>query len=75
MDKLPPFEQIEREFQAWRLLCRRLEALGIDVDVNSAALLAALRLWGEELVALRELSPEYTAKALAEARAEAKDHE
>lgn len=63
---IPP---LSREWQAWQVLCRRLKTLGVDINKENR-LAAELRLWGEELVTLRDLSPEYKEKALREARDE-----
>ena len=59
--------QMNREHAAWRQVCKQLAARGIDLN-GWEPIACAIRLWGEELVALREENPEHTAKALAEKR-------
>jgi hypothetical protein len=47
----------------------------VGVDINAQEPLAcAIRLWGEELVRLREENPEYTEEALREKREEYEPH-
>jgi hypothetical protein len=71
--KLPPIDQMDREWLAWRQVCKQLAKL--DVDINQAEPLAcAIRLWGEELHALRLVDPKWDEKALAEKRAEYAPH-
>lgn len=44
----------DREWVAWRQVCKHLEKLGIDVNAaTSTPLVMAVRLWGEQLVELR----------------------
>lgn len=70
---IPPIDQMDREWLAWRQLCKQLAKL--DVDINVAAPLAcAIRLWGEELHELRKRDPQWDEKALAEKRAEYAPH-
>lgn len=57
------------EWEAWRYLCRELEAVGIYMN-HHPKVAAAARLWGERLVALRLNRPEYTEAARASAEAE-----
>lgn len=67
------FDQIHNEWRAWRQVCKHLAAIGVDIN-SQAPLACAIRLWGEELVKLREENPEHTEKALAEKRAEYEPH-
>lgn len=64
---------MELEWLMWRQLCKQLAKLGVDVNKEDG-LICAVRLWGEELVALREARPEHTQKALTEARNAYKPH-
>lgn len=60
--------QMHREWLVWRAVCRELEP---EIDLNKRPhLAAALRLWGEELVALRwhYQDADTVGKALDEAR-------
>jgi hypothetical protein len=59
--------QFNYEWRAWRQVCKQLAKLGVDIN-SQEPLASAIRLWGEELVALREQDPEYTANALSERR-------
>jgi hypothetical protein len=62
-------EQGEREWRAWHQVCGQLRKLGLDVNADEAdAFVRAVKLWGEELHALRALQPDQEADALAEAR-------
>ncbi len=61
------FDQVHKEWRAWRQICKQLAAIGVDIN-SQEPLASAIRLWGEELVALREQNPEYTARALRETR-------
>jgi hypothetical protein len=76
---MPPYDlranlsQMNREHAAWRQVCWHLEKLSIDIN-SQDPLACAIRLWGEELVALRESNPKHTAKALAECRTEYLPH-
>jgi hypothetical protein len=65
--------QMNREHAAWRQVCKQLAALGVDLN-KQEPLACAVRLWGEELVALREENPEHTTKALDERRLEYASH-
>lgn len=68
--EMPNFPQMRREWLVWRAVCRELEDLGVDIN-KTDTLHAAMRLWGEELVALRWYQDEFdtVGKALDEARA------
>lgn len=69
-----PFgDQIHREWLAWRQVCKQLAAVGVDINAHEP-LACAIRLWGEELVGLREENPEYTENALREKREEYEPH-
>jgi len=65
--------QMNREHAAWRQVCRQLKLLGVDIN-EQKPLACAIRLWGEELVALREENPEHTTMALFERRADYVEH-
>lgn len=71
------FEAQEREWAAWRQICLQLEQCGVIANDN-AALCAAMRLWGEELHALRDLvgagGQKRVQEVLGEARAEYRQH-
>jgi hypothetical protein len=66
-------DAMDREWEAWRQICKHLAQLGISVNEHTP-LASAIRLWGEELVALRASAPEHTAQALAERREEYVPH-
>lgn len=66
-------DQMEREWLAWRQLCKHLAKLGVDINANEP-LACAIRLWGEELVALRDGQPEYKETALKTHRDAYADH-
>lgn len=65
--------QAHKEWRAWRQVCKQLAARGVDINAQDS-LACAIRMWGEELVALREEDSQYTEKALAERRAEYEPH-
>jgi hypothetical protein len=74
-DLFDRMDQAHREHTAWRQMCKHLEKLGHEV--NSAELLplvCAIRLWGEELHALRLECPEHDEKSLRDKRDEYKPH-
>lgn len=72
-DPVSHFAQVHREHAAWRQLCLQLTEL--DVNINSEGPLAcAIRLWGEELHALRLGDPSHDEKALREKREEYEPH-
>lgn len=52
MHSFAELEQARIEWMAWRTVCHELERNGIDLNGDDR-LAAALQLWGEELVALR----------------------
>jgi len=66
-------DQMHREWEAWRQVCKHLERRGIDINAE-LGLAAALRLWGEENAELRRQGPEHLPQALAERRAEYAAH-
>lgn len=66
-------DQTEREWLAWRQVCKQLAKCGVEIN-SQTPLACAIRMWGEELVKLREENPEHTAKALTEKRAEYEPH-
>lgn len=66
-------QQMNVEWRAWRQVCKQLEKQGIDIN-KQTPLACAIRMWGEELVALREQNPEHTENALKERRAEYETH-
>jgi hypothetical protein len=53
------------EWEAWRWLCRELESLGFVVN-DQERLVAAIKVWGERLVALRLANPQHIEAARAE---------
>jgi len=59
--------QMNREHAAWRQVCKHLVKLGVDIN-GQEPLACSIRLWGEELVSLREQNPKHTAAALREHR-------
>lgn len=69
----PQLAGMQREWLAWRQLCKHLKKLGVDIN-QATPLACAIRLWGEELHALRLANPEHDEKALAEKRAEYEEH-
>lgn len=66
-------DPMNREWLAWRQLCKQLAKLGVDINAQTP-LASAIRLWGEELVALREANPDYTERALDSAREDYKEY-
>jgi hypothetical protein len=61
---------MNREWEAWRAFCVEFEKL-TRRDINGddcTPMVKAVRLWGEELHALRLTAPEHDERALAEAR-------
>lgn len=60
-------DQLQREWLAWRQVCKQLAQVGVNIN-DHEALACAIRLWGEEVVALREENPEHTEKARTEHR-------
>ncbi|TFH66654.1 MAG: hypothetical protein E4G90_02425 [Gemmatimonadales bacterium] len=70
MDVLDP-EQMHREHQAWRAFVREFQKLNPKIDFDSVDMLPfvdSVKLWGEELHALRSMDPATARKALEEAR-------
>lgn len=68
----PPLDQMEREWLAWRAFCREFETIAPEIDLNGPQanrFINAVRLWGEELVALRMAKLDSIEGALAGARA------
>ena len=61
------FDQSHVEWRAWRQVCKQLAKSNVDVNSNDP-LACAIRMWGEELVALRREEPEHHASALREHR-------
>jgi hypothetical protein len=66
-------DQMHHEHSAWRQVCLHLAKLGIDINTQEP-LACAVRLWGEELVALRASDPRHTERALFERRADYVPH-
>jgi hypothetical protein len=66
---LKRMEQGYREWIAWRQICKQLEVLGIVVNAETTRpLAAAIKMWGEELVALRDIEPKHKPLALEDCR-------
>ena len=59
--------QTTREWEAWLQICKHLDLAGVEINDNNG-LAAAIRLWGEELVALRDEQPDTKSPALEESR-------
>jgi hypothetical protein len=70
---VPNLGQMQREWLCWRQVCKQLEARGIEVN-DTDSLASAIRLWGEELVALRNMAPQYHERALKTFREEYEPH-
>lgn len=66
---MPIADSAHREWLAWRQVCKQLARVGIEINAQEP-LACAIRLWGEELVKLREENPEHTTNALKEKRKE-----
>jgi hypothetical protein len=75
MKDLPPIEEIDMEWVAWRSFCHEFrDATGIKIDNDDLSkMVAAAARWGEELVELRKKSP-LDEKALAEIRSRSPFH-
>lgn len=58
--------QGDREWLAWRQICKHLQKLGVSIN-EQEPLASAIRLWGEELVKLRNENSEHIEKARDEA--------
>jgi hypothetical protein len=73
VQNFPPIDQMDREWLAWRQVCKQLAKLGVDIN-QADALACAIRLWGEELHELRKQDPQWDEKALTEKRFEYAPH-
>jgi len=70
MDVFDP-EQMKREHQAWRAFVREFQKLNPKIDFDSEEMLPfvdSVKLWGEELHALRSMNPAEGRAALEAAR-------
>ncbi len=46
-------QQMLREWEAWKAMCRVLRTLGVEIN-NEDGLATAIKTWGDDLVTLRQ---------------------
>ena len=60
-------DKMRAEWEAWKAFCKEFRKIHGDInDPKNSPMVQAIRLWGEELVSLRETQTEPTKRSILE---------